>query len=228
MSAPTLVVIGSGPGIALAFTKLFAQRKFSKIALLSRSSMRLEDDKKAILESVPGKELDIKCWGVDIAKKDIFEKVLAEVSDFGDVSCVLFNAARVVTSEISKFPGDEIITDFTITTVALYTTACWAIPILNKKSVEEKPSLLITSSLLWKDPYPEYFSLSLSKASQRNLAQSLVATYPDVHIALLNVAGHVSPEHKYLNPPAIAQKFWDLYQQEKKDWTLDLEVSEGP
>ena len=113
MSAPTLVVIGSGPGIALAFTKLFAQRKLSKIALLSRYSMRLEDDKKAILESVPGMELDIKCWGVDIAKKDIFEKVLAEVSHFGDVSCVLFNAAKVVTSEISKFPGDEIITDFT-------------------------------------------------------------------------------------------------------------------
>ncbi|EMR89688.1 putative short-chain alcohol protein [Botrytis cinerea BcDW1] len=173
MSAPTLVVIGSGPGIALAFTKLFAQRKLSKIALLSRSSMRLEDDKKAILESVPGMELDIKCWGVDIAKKDIFEKVLAEVSHFGDVSCVLFNAAKVVTSEISKFPGDEIITDFTA-----------------------------------------------------NFSLLLLFTY--VHIALLNVADHVSLEHKYLNPPAIAQKLWDLYQQEKKDWTLDSEVSEGP
>jgi hypothetical protein len=84
--------------------------------------------------------------------------------------------------------------------------------------------LLVTSSLLWKEPYPPFFTLSLVKASQRNLVQTLAATYPDIHLALLNVGGIVSKEDKYLNPDAIAEQYWDLYGQKKEEWTFDLDV----
>lgn len=67
----------------------------------------------------------------------------------------------------------------------------------------------------------------MAKASQRNLVQSLQKTYPTVHIALLNVGGPVSQEDAYLNPPAIAEKFWELYSQEKEDWTGELNVLAG-
>lgn len=69
-----------------------------------------------------------------------------------------------------------------------------------------------------------FFSLSLVKASQRNLVQSLHKTYPDIHFALLNVGGQVSKDDKYLNPDAIAEKYWELYSQSKENWTLDLNV----
>ncbi len=49
----------------------------------------------------------------------------------------------------------------------------------------------------------------------------------DVHVALLNVGGQVSKEDKYFNPPAIAEKFWELYEQEKGKWTLDLDLLGG-
>jgi len=78
--------------------------------------------------------------------------------------------------------------------------------------------------LLWRDPFPMFFSLSLVKASQRNLVESLRLSFPGVHVALLNVGGQVSKEDKYLNPTAIAEKFWELYAQEKEAWTLDLDV----
>jgi len=88
-----------------------------------------------------------------------------------------------------------------------------------------------------------FFSLSLVKASQRNLVVSLAMTHPGVHIATLNVGGQVSREHKYFNQPAvrtpstptyekhtniikIAKKFWELYSQEKDAWTHDLDVLE--
>lgn len=50
----------------------------------------------------------------------------------------------------------------------------------------------MTSSLLWQSPIPALFALSMVKASQRNLVQSLAAEYPDIHTALLNVGGPVS------------------------------------
>jgi hypothetical protein len=110
------------------------------------------------------------------------------------------------------------------TNIGLYTTANWALPILSKAPSSSIPSLLVTSSLLWKEPYPPFFALSLVKASQRNLVQTLAATYPDIHLALLNVGGIVSKEDKYLNPDAIAEHYWDLYAQKKEDWTFYLDV----
>jgi hypothetical protein len=38
------------------------------------------------------------------------------------------------------------------------------------------------------------------------------------------VAGVVSPEDKYFNPPLIAERFWELYDQEKSAWTFDLDI----
>jgi hypothetical protein len=96
------------------------------------------------------------------------------------------------------------------------------LPILAK--APDAPSFLVTSSLLWADPFPMFFSLSMVKASQRNLVQSLQKTYPNVHIALVNVGGQVSKQDKYLNPDAIGKKFWELYSQEKEDWTLELNI----
>lgn len=109
------------------------------------------------------------------------------------------------------------------TNIALYNTARWALPLLQKPDVV-KPSLLITSSLLWYSPIPQFFSLSMVKASQRNLVQSLQMTYPDVHIALLNVHGPVSEGDEWLNPGKIAERWWDVYSQEKEQWTGELQT----
>lgn len=49
---------------------------------------------------------------------------------------------------------------------------------------DRKPSFLVTSSLLWKDPMPFLFSLSLVKTSQRNLVDSLKRTYPGEFVPL--------------------------------------------
>lgn len=222
--APTLLLIGSGPGIGLATASLFASKKFSKVALISRDAKRLVTDRETVLSSVPAAE--VKTWDVDITETEKYKKVLKEVEAWsGDgVDCVLFNAARVAPSPILEFPVEELLKDFAVTNIALYTTAQWALPLLSKMKEEQKPSFLVTGGLLWKYPLPAFFSLSMVKTSQRNLVESLKLSFPDIHIALLNVGGVVSPEDKSLNPPAIAEKFWELYSQEKSAWTLDLDM----
>lgn len=227
--APTLLLIGSGPGIGLTTATLFAQKKFSKVALISRNQERLTKDKESLLSSLPeGKNADVKTWAVDIVDAEKYKKVLKEVEEWSvdGVDCVIFNAARIVPSPLLEFPAEEIVNDFMLTNIALYTTAQWALPLLSKMKEDRKPSFLVTSSMLWKQPLPFLFSLSLVKTSQRNMVDSFKQTFPDIHIALLNVAGQVSPEDKDFNPPRIAKKYWELYDQEKSAWTFDLDVLE--
>ncbi|KAK0124667.1 hypothetical protein ONS95_009613 [Cadophora gregata] len=224
---PTLLLIGSGPGLGISIAKSFATHSFSKIALISRNNTRLLSEKASLESSVlesAGKQIEVETRSVDIAESEKFKTVLKEVGEWGTVTCVVFNAARVQPSEILVEGEEEIVKEFMITNIALYTAAQWAMPILSKLPVEQKPSFLVTSSLLWKHPYPPFFSLSMVKASQRTLVQCLGLAFPDVHCALLNVAGQVSEDDKVFNPTAISEKFWELYDQEKDAWTLDLDV----
>jgi len=221
MSSDGLLVIGSGPGIGVTTSSLFAQKKFTRIGLISRDKTRLSKDRETILQAAQSasKTIEVQTWNVDITNTTEFKAVLKETEKFASFSCILFNAARVEPSDLLSFPEEEILRDFKVclrssslssvltssqtTTIALYTTSHWALPILTSLPASSHPSLLITSSLLPHDPVPFVFSLSLVKASQRNFAQSLALTYPDVHIALLNVGGPVSWEDKCFNPLTV-------------------------
>lgn len=77
-----------------------------------------------------------------------------------------------------------------------------------------KPALLVTNSHLPWDPVPALLSLSLVKASQKNMVESFQRAFGDsgVHFGLIHVEGVVAPENKVLNPVTIAQRtvaFWE-------------------
>ena len=46
----------------------------------------------------------------------------------------------------------------------------------------------------------------------------------DVHIGQLYVSGNVSPEDKTRSSELFAEKFLELYMQEKADWSLGMEI----
>jgi hypothetical protein len=102
-------------------------------------------------------------------------------------------------------------------------------PILSSLAAEahRKPSLLVTSGGLYKSPWHPYFSLSLSKASQFSLVQSLAQAFSPkgVHVAAVVVHGLVKPESEIFSPQKIAQVFWKLYEQgptgEREVWVTD-------
>lgn len=120
MSPPsTLLLIGSGPGIGLATATLFASKKFSKIALLSRNTTRLSTDRDTLLSSLPASrksEVEVKTWAVDVTESKTFKGVLEEVGEWAveGVDCVVFNAARVEPSKVLEFEGEEVVRDFMV------------------------------------------------------------------------------------------------------------------
>jgi hypothetical protein len=90
-----------------------------------------------------------------------------------------------------------------------------------------KPALLVTNSHLPWDPAPQLLSLSIVKASQRNMVQSFKRAFDDsgVQIGLISVEGVVAPENKVLNPVTIAERTVAFWEKGAKG-DLDIHIRE--
>lgn len=97
MPGRTLVVLGSGPGIGVAVAQAFSVRGFTHIALVSRNAERLKEDQDKVLDSIQerGYSCQVKTWACDISDLNPLKKTLGEIGGYGELECVLFNAARV-------------------------------------------------------------------------------------------------------------------------------------
>ncbi|KAK6072651.1 short-chain dehydrogenase reductase sdr [Seiridium cupressi] len=227
----TLLVIGVGPGIGRAVASTFASKRYHNVALFARRSDQLSVEKQALEEAV-GHELDVKTYALDVTDKDALLKALDDVdATLGKPECVFYNAARVLPSQLLTHDVEEIEYDFKINVSALYIIAQRVIPQLieiAKTDSMAKPGLIVTSSLLPQNPIPQVFALSLVKAAQRNLMQSLSMTYAStgVHFGLVNVGGPVTPEHETLNPTNIASKAWEWFSLPREDQTFEVLISE--
>ncbi|KAK4990303.1 hypothetical protein LTR50_002628 [Elasticomyces elasticus] len=227
----TLLVIGSGPGIGVHVAAEFAKHGFTKIALVSRTAEQLSVDKMAVLQAAgsTGVLASVYTFQCDIGDSARLKQMLDEVKELGAIECVFFNAARVGPSRFFDFPVEAFEEDFNTTNLALYTTAAVLTPSLISRaasSPNSKPSFLVTNSMLYKTPMPSLFSLSVVKAAQRSLVRCLSQVYEKdgVHFGLVSVEGAVSESSPNCNPKNIADKTWNLYNQERGDWTLEVEL----
>ncbi|GME24785.1 putative short-chain alcohol protein [Neofusicoccum parvum] len=227
-----IVVVGSGPGIGVHVASIFASRGFKKIILLSRDAARLSQDAASVKEKSRSNAA-VHTVRTDIADTAELKESLAEVDKVLEntpLECVLFNAARVGPSKLLEFPVGEIEDDLKTTVTGLYTTAQWAMPQLLEitNDPSKKPSLLVPNSMLHNDPWPQLFSLSLSKAAQYNLTHSLAREFgpQGVHCALVKVCAQITDDQEYCNPTNIAERTWDLFTQDKESWTLEVEIKE--
>jgi short-subunit dehydrogenase len=123
-TSETLVIIGSGPGIGVSTASLFALKKFNKVALISRDKKRLEQDRETVLSFLSlrtDKKVDVKTWSTDVIDSALYKKVLGEVEKLGEITCVVFNPARVEPSELFTFDENEIVKDFMVSVSSSFT-----------------------------------------------------------------------------------------------------------
>lgn len=114
--------------------------------------------------------------------------------------------------------------------IGLYVAATWAIPHLTAVAKEQgsHPSILFSNSGLWDHPIGDFFSLSLQKAAQYNFAGSLnqLIGPQGVHVGSVNIGGIISDDDPDMNARLIASKLWDLYAQEKENWTFEIKIGD--
>ncbi|KAF2823770.1 NAD(P)-binding protein [Ophiobolus disseminans] len=217
--ARTLILFGAGPGIGNHIAAAFASKGLHHIILLARNTQRLENsDARFVSQASPDVKVDT--LHIDLADLPSIPGILEQIDSLTkdeDVEVVYFNAARIKSSEVLQADVGEIEEDLKTTTLSLYTIAQHFLPKLQslaQSNTSLKPSLLVTNSHLPWDPVPELLSLSLVKAAQRNMVQSLHRAFSGkgVQVGLVNVEGEVKEENKVRNPRVIAEMavgFWE-------------------
>ena len=98
----------------------------------------------------------------------------------------------------------------------------------SRPEVPYKPTLLVTSGFLHRQPIPQLFSLSAVKAAQYNLVTSLHEIFrpQGINVTLALVGGAVSTQAKNLNPTNIAKVMWTMYSQDEAHWSKEYEIPE--
>ncbi|GJN66302.1 hypothetical protein PLICBS_000319 [Purpureocillium lilacinum] len=222
----SLVLIGSGPGIGRHVAIEYARKRFNKIALVARNPTQLAEDKAAVEAAVVDGKVDVQTFAVDITDTAKFRAELENIGRVvGTPECVYFNAARIIPTPFFQATEEDILYDFKINCTALYAAAEWAFPQLvdlKRSDSQARPSFLVTSSLLPKYPIADLFILSMVKAAQRNMVQSLSDVYKPqgVHVGVIAVGGPVSPSSATLNPTNIAARAWDFFNQD--DFEIEI------
>ena len=207
--------------------RLFATHNFTHLALFSRSTSNLSRDASFITSAAPS--ASVHTYAADVTDHAALTTALEKaVSEVGAPEVVLYNAARINYGMFGQYDPNDILIDFKIPNLGLYTTASVLMPHLQalaKSNPTAHPALFITSSALIHQPFAPVFSLSMSKAAQASLAKLLAADNKDVvHVALVTVGGQVTFEEKDNNPPNIASKFWELYEQKKGNWDFEMKI----
>ena len=226
MASPgSIFVVGSGPMIGSHIARLFATHTFTHVALFSRSTSNLAHDASFVTSAAPASS--VSTYAADVTDANALRAALEKaVSEVGVPEVVIYNAARVSYGSFGPYSPADIIEDFKIPNLGLYTTATILLPHLQalaKSHPNAHPALFVTSGAIIHQPSAPVFSLSMAKAAQANLTKLLAEENKDVvHVALVTVSGQVTPEEEVNNPENIATKFWELYQQTKGSWEFEI------
>ncbi|MCJ1398431.1 hypothetical protein MMC11_001629 [Xylographa trunciseda] len=224
--AGPIFIIGSGPMIGSHIARLFASHGFTKVALFSRSTANLSRDAAFVSAGAPS--ASVHTYAADVtdhpALSSALEKAVAEV---GAPEVVVYNAARINYGMFGQYAPADILEDFKIPNLGLYTSASVLLPHLQAMAKarpdDAHPAFFVTSSALIHQPFAPVFSLSMAKAAQASLVKLLDQDNKGVvHVALVTVGGQVSPEEEVNNPANIATKFWELYGQKKGSWDFEM------
>jgi short-subunit dehydrogenase len=207
--------------------RLFATKTFTHIALFARSETTLTTSKERIVASAPS--ATIKTYIADVIDAAHFTEALKKaVNEVGPPEVVVYNAARINYVLFDDYNEEDILMDFKIVNLGLYTTAKVLLPHLRalaKEKPDAHPCLFVTSAPVIHHPYPILFSLSMAKTAQASLATMLAEKEKDViHVALVTVWGPVSFDEPVNNPVKVAAKFWEAWEQKKGEWTFEHKV----
>ncbi|MCJ1373891.1 hypothetical protein MMC20_005121 [Loxospora ochrophaea] len=223
-SRSSVFIVGSGPMIGSHVGRLFATKSFAHLALFSRSTSSLSRDTSFITSTAPS--ASVHTYAVDVTDHTALEAALkSAVVDVGPPEIVVYNAARINYGTFGQYSTGDIVEDFKVPNLGLYTTASVLLPHLQalaKSKPSAHPALFVTSGAIIHQPFGPVFSLSMAKAAQASLVKLLAdENQGAVHVALVTVGGPVSPDEEVNNPQNIATKFWELYEQERGNWEFE-------
>lgn len=210
------VVIGIGPGIGLSVARRFAAEGYS-LGLISRRGNKLSELADAL--ALDG----FKAHPViaDAAKPVQLQAAIREVERaLGPIEVLIYNAYMSKPGAPSELGHEDLEATLQVNLFGALQAAQAVIPSMRRLG---RGSLLFTGGGLALRPSAELAALSVGKAALRALVGSLAQELaPDgIHVATVTVRGQVKAGTA-LDPDLIAEKFWELHNQERSQWLTEV------
>ena len=224
-SAGVALIVGVGPGLGAALARRFAKAGL-RTAIAARDAARLAD----LAKEIAGRAYACDATS-ESAVRTLFDKVAA---DLGSPDLVVYNAGAYVPRTV-------------IETEAAEFDRCWRIGCFGGFLVARAAAramigrgggvILFTGATASLRGSAGFVNLAVGKFGLRALAQSMARELGPrgIHVAHVIIDGQIdAPRYaqlraergpdSLLHPDAIAEAYWQLYQQPRTAWTLELDL----
>lgn len=202
-----LIIVGAGPGVSAAVARKFGSNGY-RVILVARNPLSLE----VLASELRDQSIEAYTVAADASKPEsITEAFQAIREQHGTPDVLLYNAAVISRATISTLDEQQLIEEFKVNVVGALSSVKEVIPAFRAR---KEGTILITGGGLALSPNPDYASLSIGKAGVRSLVFSLAQELkPDnIYVGTVTIGGYVAKGSAY-DPDAIAQKYWELYEQ---------------
>ncbi|WP_255198235.1 SDR family NAD(P)-dependent oxidoreductase [Halorarius litoreus] len=221
----TAVVAGVGPGLGAAVVRRFDAAGWS-VGLFARSSSYIE---------TLADELDhALAVETDIADPDAVAAGFEAVREaFGPVDVLVLNASAASWKGTLDISPDEFDTALDVNVRGALSCVQEAVP--DMLDAGDGGTVIFTGATTSVRGRKGAIGFSAAKFAARGMAESMARELgpQGIHVAHVVIDGGIRPPsmsadaddaHEYLDPDAIADAYWQLVEQDRRAWTLELDL----
>ncbi len=217
------IIIGAGAGLSASLARKFSDEGLD-VVLGARNT-----DKLSTLCDETGAQA-IPCDVEERASVETFFDRAVAASGTPDI--VIYNPSFRARGAFVDIDPDDMQKSLQITAFGGYLAAREAVPRMLQAG---SGSLFFTGASASVKGYPQSASFAMGKAALRGLAQSLARELSpsNIHVAHFVIDGGIRSRTRteppdqpdsLLDPDAIAQTYWQTYQQPRSAWSLEVEL----
>jgi len=213
---PVAVVVGVGPGLGAALARRFAAGGHA-VAVAARRVDKLKD----LASAIGGRAYSCDATS-EISVDDLFAAV---ERDLGTPRLVAFNAGGFLRKPVVELTAAEVENVWRATCLGGFLVGRAAARAMLPKG---PGTILLTGATAALRGSANFAAFAMGKFGLRALAQSMSRELgpQGIHVAHVIVDGIIGqdPQESRLSPDAIAESYWNLHQQAKSAWTLELDL----
>ncbi|MDC1105370.1 SDR family NAD(P)-dependent oxidoreductase [Prolixibacteraceae bacterium] len=209
-----ILIIGCGPGLGLSLAKIFGANG-NHISLISRNINKLNSYKEILQKN----NIPVIVHQADVEQFDTLKKALDKIREkVSHFDVVIYNAASLRLNDIMEDTPEQMLKDYKINTLHALETVKYLYPELKANN----GTVLLTGGGFALHPNPRFGSLSMGKASLRNLSHQLYKKLrrDKIYVGTVTITDFISKESTKYSPDKIAEQFYNLYLNKSQNETI--------
>ncbi|WP_163512573.1 SDR family NAD(P)-dependent oxidoreductase [Fodinicola acaciae] len=215
MADQSIVIVGAGGGMGYALAKRFAAGGL-RVGLVARQQPTLERLAGQLAEAGVEATTAVGDASYSGSIRSALDKLTEQL---GVPQVLVYNVAAVEPGRPSTLDSVRLLASLASNAGGFLDTVQQVLPGMRKR---RSGTILLTGSGVALNPWVDGAALSAGKAAQRSLLRALAVEVADegIHAATVTIKGVIGSSAEFA-PERIAEAFWDVHVQAKKDWEVE-------